>query len=201
MNNKITLETYDATVQEYINKTPPKSNFMLAWMRKIVSMLPKCATLLEIGSGTGDDAQFFIDYKLRVTASDASTGFLRHMHDKQISAIKLNILEPVMLDKQFDCIFANAVFLHFTLEEITVATKNVVNLLHIKGLFCVTFKLGTGEEVTTRKLGKERFFKYWSEEDLVDFFTKYLTIISSEITYRTLEDGREEGFCVLILKK
>jgi len=64
----------------------------------------------------------------------------------------------------YDLIFANAVFLHFTPEELRkVLKKTYANLIE-NGILAFSVKHGDGEEWTNEKVGNPRYFCYWKAD-------------------------------------
>ena len=72
----------------------------------------------------------------------------------------------------YDLIFADAVLLHFTIEDVTKVFDKIRKALRTNGTFSFSVKNGQGTEWSTHKLGGGRFFQYWQSEDLRTLLVK-----------------------------
>lgn len=164
--NLDTLETYNHTVDKYIETLPQQvSGDLKKWIDEALSNLDKTARILEIGSGSGKDATYFLSRGYKMELTDASTGFVDYLNQNGFSARLLNILEDD-LGSGYDMIFADAVFLHFTASELRLALKKSFQAIKPRGRLAFALKAGDGEESTTRKLDLPRYFHFWSIDSI-----------------------------------
>lgn len=63
-------------------------------------------------------------------------------------------------------IYANAVLLHFDLEQTKHVLVKINNAVKPLGYFAFSVKIGVGESWSESKLNMPRFFKYWPEDSL-----------------------------------
>lgn len=66
----------------------------------------------------------------------------------------------------YDAVFANAVFLHFTPDELDLVLSKALRAVRPGGVIAATLKKGDGDEWSLRKLESPRHFTYWREEPL-----------------------------------
>lgn len=165
-SNALTLHSYESGVQEYINGTPTEvSGSIKEWIDATLAHLPTNAEILEIGSGFGRDANYIESYGFSVERTDAAEAFVTLLQEQGHPARRFNILtDPV--HKQYGLIFANAVFLHFTPQELEVVLKKIHAALKDDGIIAFSVKKGEGEEWTTAKLGQPRYFYYWDQDKI-----------------------------------
>jgi len=190
--NTLTLRSYEAAVQEYINGTAAEvSGSFKNWIDQILALLPSNAQIIEIGSGFGRDANYIESFGFKIERTDATESFVIFLQKQGNSAHKFNILTDAFY-AQYDLVFANAVFLHFTPEELELALIKVHNALKNNGILAFSVKKGEGEEWTTAKLGKPRYFCYWEESKMFALLKR----IEFEVVL-LLEDER---FLQLIVK-
>jgi SAM-dependent methyltransferase len=130
------------------------------WMARALDTLDKNAQILEIGSGTGRDANYLESLGYHVQRTDASQGFVDYLRAQGKAAALLNVLTDA-LPEGCDLIQANAVFLHFTESEFIAALAKVFKTLKPNGHFALSLKRGDGEETTSHKLDAPRYFHYW----------------------------------------
>lgn len=164
--NNITLRSYDENIQAYIDGSPQTVDGDLkVWIDTQFSEVNLNAKILEIGSGTGRDARYLESKGFTVQRTDASEGFIELLRSQGEGVKLLNILTDE-IGEEYDVIFADAVFLHFTEEQLKQVFKKAYHALSEDGKLLFTLKEGEGEEVTNSKLGADRFFKYWKEEPI-----------------------------------
>jgi SAM-dependent methyltransferase len=169
--NKKTIESYETSINEYIQNTPNKrGGAVLDWIGKSIQMLKPTDKILEIGSAYGRDAKIIEEKGLHVEKTYATKGFVKILQRHDPTAHILNIITDD-IDDGYDLIIANAVFLHFNDNETQSTTKKVYNALNPGGIFSLTLKQGGGETWRNNKSMPPRYFNYWSKEDIVELLT------------------------------
>jgi len=164
-NNK-TIESYEVRSGEYIAATVQEiKGPMKNWLDGSVEALPLESQILEIGSGSGRDAEYLQSKGYSVQCSDATQGFIDILKEKGLSPRTLNIITDE-IEGEYDAIIANAVLLHLTDEETHHALRKVYDALKPSGRFSFSVKVGEGEAWTDGKLGLPRYFNYWNEASL-----------------------------------
>ncbi len=161
-NNK-TIHTYDGGVKAYIDGTPQVvSGNQKRWIDAAFSDVAKDARILEIGSAFGRDARYLMELGYSPTLSDATPSFVEYLRSQGLTAEVLDIVTD-RPSGEYDVIFASAVFLHFTDEDFDTAAQHVKDALRDgESKFIFSLKQGEGEEWTSKKMGNERYFKYWN---------------------------------------
>jgi SAM-dependent methyltransferase len=185
--NDQTVKGYDKTVTKYIDTSPQKVDGQLkAWIDKNLKQIDKTAKILEIGSGSGKDADYFESLGYKVELSDASQGFVDHLIKNGKPARLLNAITDD-LGGDYDMVFADAVFLHFNPEQLEKVLSKVFEALKPNGLIVFSLKAGSGEEVTDRKLDVNRYFCYWQADDIKKLLVKNGF---TDIEIKTIDDYR-----------
>ncbi len=165
-HNDITLAGYNASVLKYIETSPQVvSPDLKTWINKNLRKLGKNPDILEIGSGSGKDAEYFASQGFNMQLTDASQGFVDYLNSRGMNARLLNALSDD-LGKNHDMVFADAVFLHFTTAQLNKVLLKVFGSLKINGRVAFSLKIGSGDEITDRKLDVPRYFCYWDSEDI-----------------------------------
>ncbi len=167
MSNALTLATYEECAELYIERTSQEvAGSLKKWLDAALLELPTDAKILEIGSGGGRDASYIesLGYT-RLTCSDAADSFVQWLLEHGHVAAPLNILTEE-IDGSFDLILADAVFLHFTPEELQIVLGKCLRALNPGGSLAFTVKTGEGSEITNDKLDQPRFFQYWGPYDI-----------------------------------
>ena len=164
--NKTTLESYEKAIDKYIQSTVSVASvWVVDWLKDSLDGLTKDARIFEIGSGFGRDANYIESLGYRVERTDAAEGFISILRKDDPTAHYFNAIEDDISDS-YDLIYANAVFLHFTRDEIESVIKKVFNALDDGGRLAISLKQGDGEEWSTRKVDEPRYFCYWQKDDV-----------------------------------
>lgn len=164
--NQRTIDSYNGHIQEYIDVTPQEvPDPVKSWIDASVSGLPLDARIIEIGSAFGRDAAYIESLGYSVERTDASEGFVVWLQQHGYSARKLNAISDE-LTGPYDLVFADAVLLHFTSQEMTDVLSKVYSALSDNGRLSFSLKQGEGESWSEDKLGAPRFFCYWTRDQL-----------------------------------
>ena len=164
--NRRTLAAYQGHAQAYIDGTPHNvEGFVKVWIDKVLARLPKESVILELGSAFGRDADYIERAGYKVERTDAAGSFVDLLKRQGHEARLLNVLtdDP---GGPYGLVFANAVLLHFTIDEFRMVLKKIYAGLAPGGIFAFSVKRGKGSEWSEAKLGAPRFFQYWEKTDL-----------------------------------
>lgn len=169
------------TVAEYTKQAAGYDGQKLIENMRI--FLPDKSTLLELGTGPGNDLDILKKY-FKVTGSDFSNEFLDAYRAKKPNADLLN-LNAVTLetDRKFDAVYSNKVLHHLTDEELRRSIASQFRILKDEGIICHSFWRGDSTETI-----KGLLFNYHSLDDLRRFFATSFHILRLEI-YTELEKG------------
>lgn len=145
----------------------------------LVSLLPVGATVLDVGCGCGWKARYLRERGFVVTGIDYSENLLAIAERENFGSefLLLDMHEAAKLNKQFDCIFAQASLLHIPRAEIGSMIKSLSEILKPGGLFYAAVK-GIKEDrpeegiITDTDYGYEfqRFFSYHRPEEMRKHF-------------------------------
>jgi SAM-dependent methyltransferase len=155
--NEQTLRTYQDFPDRYLERTQTQPS---ALVEVLISVAQPGWTVLELGSGPGTDADALESAELRVDRTDATPAFVERLRDCGRSARVLNALADD-LGGPYDAVFANAVLLHFTAEELRSVLISAQHAVRPGGLLAATLKEGDGHEWSMRKMDAPRYFTYW----------------------------------------
>ena len=158
--------------------------------------------LLEIGAGTGQDSQFFMENGLDVIAVDLSKEMVRICKEKGINAFELDFYNICELNKKFDCVWAMNTLLHVPKSDLPGVLQNIDAVLNADGLFYVGVYGGEDTEHTwvndqQDQSNAPRFFSLYSEAKLKEALQEVFEIIS----FRQLDSGRGIDFQSVIMRK
>jgi SAM-dependent methyltransferase len=165
-NIAITINSYEQALEQYLEGTAEDvTGEFKVHIDAFLDLLPPNARILEIGSGSGRDAAYITKKGFAVQVSDRPKSFLEYLTIHGHNPIYFDVLSTD-LGQKFDAIVANAVLLHFNDEQCRQALTNIYAHLVPGGFFLLRLKRGVGEEISTHKLGKPRYFNYWETSPL-----------------------------------
>lgn len=167
--NAGTLAAYEQRADVYADATGHRSAGAIEATVKAVSEDSPPGEILEIGSAHGRDALAIEAQGRSVRRTDATVAFVRLLREQGHQAEVLNVLTDDLTDDEhprYAGVLANAVFLHFTPDELDVVLAKVGAALVDDGLVAFSVKRGDGSEWSDHKLGMPRFFQYWQPASL-----------------------------------
>jgi 2-polyprenyl-3-methyl-5-hydroxy-6-metoxy-1,4-benzoquinol methylase len=171
--NTKTLQTYNSKINDYIAATPKVvTGDVKIWLDKSLSFLKPGSTILEIGSAFGRDATYIAEQGFRVYPTDASEKFVDFMKAHNIRAKLLNAITD-SLDGPYNMIYANAVLVHFTVEQTEKVLDKIHDVLKKGGIFAFRIKRGDGNEWSSEKVGGLRYYQYWQPEEIAKLVNKH----------------------------
>lgn len=164
--NAATLAAYDVAAGAYAEGTPaaPPDRVTSVFDLLATHVRPP-ATLLEIGSATGRDADLLEERGYAVTRTDAASSFVNLLRRRGLVADRLNVLTDEVRGV-YDVIYANAVFLHFSRGELVGVLARMLPHVRARGRLVFTVKGGTGEGLGTHPLDLPRHVTSWQEPAL-----------------------------------
>jgi len=198
-NNK-TIQAYEDHIQEYDSGTPTSvDGAFKAWLDKILALLPAGAHILELGSGMGRDAAYMEAKGFDVLVSDAPKVFVEHLKKHFKKAQQLNALTDE-LGGPYHLVFANAVFLHFTVHEFSNILDKISGSLQPSGILAFSDKVSERSGWSTAKVGAPRFFQYWQAGPLTKLLTQKGFYVLDMKGIESMRDGQPKWLHVISRK-
>jgi SAM-dependent methyltransferase len=140
-----TLQSYEASARDYdaivADHPPPEIEDAL---RRMVACMPAGGRVLEVGSGTGRDADFVESLGAIVRRTDATQAFLDLQAERGKQGALLNVVTDA-LGGPFDAILAMAVLIHVDRAQIAPVLLKVFDALAPGGVFLAGMRIGEGE--------------------------------------------------------
>ncbi|QRF57270.1 class I SAM-dependent methyltransferase [Variovorax paradoxus] len=140
-----TLQSYEASARDYdaivADHPPPEIEDAL---RRMVACMPAGGSVLEVGSGTGRDADFVESLGMSVRRTDATQAFLDLQAERGKQGALLNVVTDP-LGGPFDAILAMAVLIHVDRAQIAPVLRKVFDALAPGGVFLAGMRIGEGE--------------------------------------------------------
>jgi SAM-dependent methyltransferase len=128
--------------------------------------------ILDIGCGSGRDAEYFVSKGLDVTGIDLSNRFIEISQDRVPKAkfIKMDMRNINFPVEYFDGIWLMASILHIPKLEVKDTIIKFREVLKTNGIIYISVKLGEGEKFVKRDRykGLEKFFAFYTESEMSD---------------------------------
>jgi SAM-dependent methyltransferase len=158
-------------------------------------------SLLEIGAGTGQDAEFFAVHGLQVLATDLTPENVAACRQKGLEARVMDVCALDLPDAQFDAVFSLNCLLHLPKSEFPKALSEISRVLKPGGLFYLGLYGGQDSEgiYEDDTYEPKRFFSFWSDEGLKNHLEEFFEVISFNVI--PLEEDPELIFQSVSLKK
>ena len=161
-DEKLTLNSYNNVASAWA-KNHDTQNFWGKNLEVFHKLLPK-GKILEIGCGSGRDAQDLISLGYDYIGTDVSVGQLTEARKNNPSGIfKEQSVYSLDFIDSFDGFWAAAVLIHVPKSRITEALQAIKKNMKKRALGFIAMKEGEGEKVEERpELDNSRFlFTYW----------------------------------------
>ena len=180
--SKGTLNYYDDNAVEFACQTV--SIDMHDLYELFINQLPQRDTqcILDVGCGSGRDANYFAKQGYEVTAIDASAELIQwaeqHHMSSRITWVHLyfSSIEKQAWENKFTGIWACASLLHVPFLELPFIINSLLDTLTDYGVMYVSFKYGKGERVD-----EERFFCDMNESRWTTIVAKIPQVIEYKI--------------------
>ena len=136
-----TLQSYEDSASEYainVESLHPQKQ-----AEKFLSLVPPGGTILDVGCGSGRDAQILSDQGFQVTGIDFSAAMIEIAKKKAPKAtFKVMDMQSLHMNETFDAVWASASLLHVPKKEISKVLEKIWSLLNDKGSFYISLKKG-----------------------------------------------------------
>ena len=192
MKENINLrETYNKIAKEW-GEDHEKDTWWIEGANAFLSSLLKEATILDVGCGVGQKTEYIKEKGFsRVEGIDFSEGMVKEAKEKY-PEINFEVVDVYDLDKYpktFDGIFCQAVLLHIPKNRVVEVLEKMKSKLNGGGLLYIAVKEMKENQIEEEVKKEndygyeyERFFSYFTLEELRDYFKNLnLKIISESI--------------------
>jgi SAM-dependent methyltransferase len=154
--NRRTIRSYTESVREYDEKVsarPPR--YIATALRRMMKHVPAGGLILEVGSGTGRDADFIEALGGKVRRTDATQAFLDLQAERGKTGERLNLLTDA-LGGPYDAVLAICVLIHIERAATDRVLRKIRRALRPGGVFLAALWEGT------RQTDGRYHMTYWS---------------------------------------
>ncbi|WP_420631433.1 class I SAM-dependent methyltransferase [Candidatus Leptofilum sp.] len=187
------------------------ADYALAWqkrgsiepqLQKFVALLPKGATVLDVGCGPGMDTAVLQTHRLNAVGLDYSHEMMRVGRDEFGYSVPFAQadMRQLPVGQAIDGIWASASMLHLQRDDLLPTLQQFWRILKPGGILYFSVKLGDGEKwVPTTKYGHTfpRFFTFWQPEMLGSL----LETASFHIIEGWIEQSKKDDWLVRYARK
>ena len=140
-------------------------------------------TLLEVGSGSGQDSAWFREQGLDVTAVDASPAMVELTRAKGVPAHLRHVLDLGLPAESFDAVYSINTLLHVPNEDLDLALRAIHDVLSPGGLFFLGVYGGAGTEgiSATDSHDPPRFFSFRTDQDLLAYAERVFEVVDFHV--------------------
>lgn len=163
---KETIKTYDIYAEIYaLNVENKLIQFQL---NKFIQLLPKNATILDAGCGSGRDAKYFSEEKLNVIGIDLAKGMIEQAKKNNILVEKMDIKKMKFEKESFDGVWCMVSFSNIPKKDSKQVLKNFYNILKKEGIIYISTKHGEGENTILQEKYNNQpiFYSFYNQKEL-----------------------------------
>lgn len=171
-------ESYAAEYARIVGTGPPPGS--LAGLERLLVGLPAGAHVLEIGSGTGRDADVLEAHGVRVRRTDVTEAFLQQQRDRGLVAERLDVLRDD-LGGPHDAVVALATLIHVEHRRLGEVVAKIVAALEEDGLALLSMREGEGADQD-----REWFTALWPRDRLEALYAD----AGLDVVWHLAHDGR-----------
>jgi len=184
-----TVKTFDKLAQQYATFTFDK--ILQFEINKFISLMPKKAKVLDVGSGSGRDVNYFLDYDLDPIGIDLSENMLKEAKKrvKKGNFMKMDMKKKLDFPKEsFDGIWCCVTFSHIKKKEVPKILKEFKRVLKPRGHLYLSVRKGNGEAIEKDKKYNNLpiHMSYYKPKEI----EKYLKEIGFEIHNISISEGK-----------
>ncbi len=140
--------------------------------------------IVDLGSGPGNHAAYFKENGCDVLCVDLSEEMMKICRQKGLKAQAMDIENLQLPEKSFDGVWAYASLLHILREKVPQVIKAIAKILKPGGMLGVAVKEGNREgfETNEKYPGTERWFTYFTDEEMKQLFSDGFELVHSSKT-------------------
>lgn len=192
-----TLDTYERIAKDWSSLR--EKDFWQEELQQFHTLLPH-GKILEVGSGSGRDAKYFLSLGYEYRGYDNSPSFVQIASENNPTGLfqLWSLTEPDFTSEyDFDGFWWCAVFVHIPKKEMNYVLSNCISHLKKGAIWFISMQYWKGEGVANRVLptgeSYDRFFSYYSEMEYAHVLeSQGLTIL--KISRNQFEPEKWMGF-------
>lgn len=141
---------------------------------QFINLLHRKAKVLDLGCGSGRDAQYLHDNGLEVLGIDLSEGLIKEaqLRHPEADFAVMDIQNLNLPEDEFDGVWSKLTILHIAREDLPGLLQDLLRIIKGNGVLMIETKAGSGEAMEPVSFNKEekRLFVYYSLDELLKLF-------------------------------
>lgn len=196
-NNQLTVAAYEQCAIDYALATKPATPHVDQPLLQVLrDALRDGATVLEVGSGPGWDADWLEQAGLTVRRTDATEAFLAFQKQRGKTAGYLDVVRGP-IDGSYDAILAMYVFQHVGQQQLPAVLGKVSAALRAGGHLFFTILEGTGEVLETSTEGRQYHIARWRKDALESL----LASLGMRLAWSDIREDSEGRWLALLFRR
>lgn len=178
---KITIDAYNKGAINFSEKFKLFTDLKRRYEFKQFLNLLNGKKIIDLGCGSGINSLYFYNNGLDVVSVDLSIEMIKLCKKKGLNAMVMDIEDLEFDNEIFDGIWAVTSLLHIPKSKLKRVIKKLSLILKDNGIIFISIKEGSGEYIIRdEKLGLNRFFAFWKEDEIIKLFSDYFELIESK---------------------
>jgi SAM-dependent methyltransferase len=181
--DEVTLDFYDREAALYVAS---HKGGVVRWLGDFMQMLPKQGRVLELGCGSGRDAEVLLAHGFEVDPTDGTPAMAAQAEERLQRPVKVMRFDELADVGVYDGVWAHASLLHVPRSTLGTVLARVFHSLKLGGLVFANFKSG-------ETAGRDRFDRHYNYPDRQMLIDIYLASAPWEILSAVDYDGGSYG--------
>ena len=167
-----TVRAYDASAADYRAATAEVPASVRAAIDRFLGLVRPGARVLEIGSGSGRDANALEEGGVSVRRTDITPAFVHLLRDgghdaDVVDPLVDDLADPAAPGTPYAAVWADASLLHVDRDDLPRVLSRLADATEPDGVLFLGLKEGDGEDWSVHgNVTAPRFFTFWREEPL-----------------------------------
>jgi len=164
---KKAIENYNKIAKVYADHTSEK--LLQFQLNKFISLLPKSAKVLDIGSGSGRDMAYLQEEGINVIGIDISDGLIKEAKSRfnNLNIQKIDFRKTSFKASEFNGLWCMASLSDIQKAEAPKTLKEFHRILKKEGILYIAVKEGTEEKIIKKtRYNTERFYSFYTLPEL-----------------------------------
>jgi SAM-dependent methyltransferase len=194
--DQATLTFYGHEAPAYVAKSKAGAS---RWLADFMQALPVGARILDLGCGSGRDAEALLAHGFHVDATDGAPAIAAEAKQRLGRPVRIMRFDELSAVDSYDGIWANASLLHVPRPALTVILALVLRALKPGGLHFASYKGG----MSAGRDGSGRYYNYLDLDAAKHFYSgsgRWERLLATDYLSSGYEGDQEEWIAITARK-